>query len=138
MARVFGNEFALNNALNLDLYAGLNFTQIGSESAQIWGSDVEFERINSLKSKLGARLDYDVSAKFELFASAAWEHEFGGKAKGTVKGKNVVAPSLKGNTGVGEIGAKFSNGGFGGELFVRGLTGKKEGINGGISLKYEF
>ena len=51
---------------------------------------------------------------------------------------DIDAASVKGNTAIGEIGAKYSSGKLDTSLKLEGLSGKKEGINAGLRFVYKF
>ena len=76
----------------------------------------------------------------ELFAGAAFEREFKGKIGGynSTHAMDIDAASVKGNTAIGEIGAKYSSGKLDTSLKLEGLSGKKEGINAGLRFVYKF
>ncbi|MDR0736208.1 MAG: hypothetical protein LBF51_05145, partial [Zoogloeaceae bacterium] len=66
---------------------------------------------------------------------------FEGKAKAKANGYALDAPSLRGDTGIGEIGFTFTPSktlplaiDFG----VQGYAGKKEGVTGSLRVKYAF
>jgi hypothetical protein len=64
---------------------------------------VEFDAVNFLQERVGIR--YATAwAKNEIYVGAAYDYKFGGKAKIRAMGVATDAPSLKGGTGIGEIG----------------------------------
>ena len=53
----------------------------------------------------------------------------------------IGSPSLKGDTGVGELGLTVrpvKDSGFSFDLGVQGYTGVREGVSGSVQLKLEF
>ena len=92
---------------------------------------------------LGLALSPALCDELAPYAGAAWEYEFDGKAKATTYGFDVPAPSLKGSTGVGELGLSFtpnvlSQNAFSVDLGLQGYTGMREGLGGSVQMKFEF
>lgn len=130
-------------ASSVDVYAKYIFTRLGSTSATLsTGEYYRFEAVTSAKTKLGLRYSYEQSTgkvKWAPFIGAAWQKEFKGSADATTNGYAVEAPSLKGSSGVAEIGVSIdSNSGLKAELGLVGFTGKQRGINANIMLQYLF
>ena len=95
------------------------------------------------RTRVGGRFSYALYDELAPYAGAAWEYEFDGKARATTYGFDVPAPSLKGSTGVGELGISFtpnvlSQNAFAVDLGVQGYTGMRQGISGSVQLKFEF
>jgi hypothetical protein len=67
--------------------------------------------------------------------------EFDGKAKATAHGFDIPAPSLKGATGIAEVGLSIQPS-RSRPLFldigIQGYTGKREGITGNIQIRRAF
>lgn len=102
---------------------------------------MEFDAVNSLRAKAGARYVYGVSDSAEIYVGGAFEREFGGDAKGFnyALNKNIQSPSLKGNSGIFEAGASAAvtdHLTLGAD--VQGYMGLKRGISGGIRAEYKF
>ena len=75
------------------------------------------------------------------YIGAAWEHEFNGRAGATTRGFSIPAPSLRGDTGIGELGLSFKPSAtiplfF--DLGIQGYVGKREGVTGSLQAKLEF
>jgi hypothetical protein len=72
---------------------------------------------------------------------AAWEREFDGRARASVNGYALDAPSLRGNTGVAELGLSVRPS-QALPLFVdvgaQGYAGKREGVTGTLQARFEF
>jgi hypothetical protein len=72
---------------------------------------------------------------------AGLDCEFDGKAQATVHGQNISAPSLAGDTGIGELGftlkpSKSVPLSF--DLGVQGYVGRREGVTGSLQAILEF
>ena len=136
-----GYEWQLNEKAMLDLFGKLLFTRQEGDSANVHDDRLSFKDSDSLRTRLGGRFNYAVTEQFVPYIGAAWEHEYDGKAKSTLNGVNIDAPTLKGDTGVGELGISFTpvaNSAFSLDLGVQGYTGVREGVTGSFQLKYEF
>src|SRR5699024_9981947 len=101
-----GYQMALNDSLSLDLYDKYFWTHIGSDHANIAGDRFKFKSINSNLNRLGARLTHHVVDDWDIYAGGAWEHEFNGKARASVYGLSTTTPSLRGDSGIFELGFK--------------------------------
>jgi outer membrane autotransporter protein len=102
---------------------------------------VTFEAVDSSRLRFGGRLSYAVNETVSPYVGAAWEHEFEGKAKAATNGFDIAAPSLKGNTGIGELGLNLKPSqdlplSF--DVGVQGYTGQREGVTGSVMVKWEF
>ncbi|ALV23627.1 autotransporter domain protein [Campylobacter iguaniorum] len=140
-----GKIFDLGARSNLDLYSKVYCTRTGSKNVNLSsGEDIKFEAINSIVSKTGFRYGYGFNDNLNLYAGAALEHEFDSKIKAhnSFTNQNIEAPSVKGSTGLFELGVKLNpigkNDKFSLDVNLQGLTGKKQGIAGGIEAKYKL
>jgi hypothetical protein len=92
-----------------------------------------FEAVNSHRLRGGTRLAYAVSEQVSPYVGAAYEYEFDGKAGASVYGLPVVdAPSVKGGTGIAELGLNLKpnpDSPVPLDLGVQGYTGKREGVS---------
>uniref|UniRef100_UPI003AF7E228 autotransporter outer membrane beta-barrel domain-containing protein n=1 Tax=Campylobacter hyointestinalis TaxID=198 RepID=UPI003AF7E228 len=140
-----GKIFNLTKRSNIDTYLKAYYTRIEGDKIETLKTKFKFNTSDSFKTKLGARYNYNFTNGFGLYAGAAYEREF----RGDIKGKNLTfdynldAPSLKGNSGIAEIGIRYTKFDNKKERFVIDLgtqesIGKKKGASGTLSLKYEF
>ncbi len=75
----------------------------------------------------------------KLYAGLAWQYEFAGKASAVVNGVDAPSPSLKGHSGMAELGWKTDAGKFLTiDLGVNGWIGKQRGIGGNVGLNWTF
>ncbi|MEG2173637.1 MAG: autotransporter outer membrane beta-barrel domain-containing protein, partial [Desulfovibrionaceae bacterium] len=136
-----GYLFDFTDKANLDLYGKYFWTHQTGQDVTILGDEFQFKDMDSYKLKMGGRFSYAVAESLAPYIGAAWEHEFDGKAKATTYGFDVPAPSLKDDTGVGEIGLSWKPAnaqGFSVDLGAQGYIGQREGISGTLQCKYEF
>ena len=138
-----GYILSLSQKASLDLYGKYFWAHQQGDSVTILGDKFKFDDANSHRTRVGGRFSYALYDELAPYAGAAWEYEFDGKARATTYGFDVPAPSLKGSTGVGELGISFtpnvlSQNAFAVDLGVQGYTGMRQGISGSVQLKFEF
>ena len=102
---------------------------------------MRFNDADSLRTRLGGRFAYTVNEYISPYAGVWWEHEYDSKQRGSVNGNSLSSPSLKGDTGMGELGLSLEPSSslplfF--DLGVQGYTGKREGVTGSLQIKFEF
>jgi hypothetical protein len=105
------------------------------------GDRIEFDAVNSQRVRLGGRVTWDLSEQTEFFAGAAWEHEFDGVARAKAYGRSIKAPSMKGDSALGEIGftaRPSATSPLSLEVTVQAYDGDRQGASGGLNLKYMF
>ncbi|MDR1037502.1 MAG: S8 family serine peptidase [Deltaproteobacteria bacterium] len=105
------------------------------------GDAVKFDDVNSSRLRLGGRFSCVVNDYVTTYLGAAWEHEFDGKVSASANGFRINAPSLRGDTGIGELGLVFRPSpafplSF--NLNVQGYTGKRGGFSGGFKIRLDF
>ena len=137
-----GYVWDLTDALSLDLSAKYFWTwQDSADSDLSTGEALHFDAVNSHRLRLGGRLTWAVTEHVSPYIGAAWEHEFDGKARATSLGYDLDAPSLKGDTGMGELGLSWTPSATTPltiDLAVQGYTGMRQGYTGSLMAKWEF
>lgn len=137
-----GYVWNITEDLSLDMYSKYFWTRQEANSVTLsTGDRVNYEAVDSNRLRLGARMSYAVSESFSPYVGAAYEREFNGKAQATTYGQPITAPSLRGDTGIGELGLQYKpspNVPLTFDLGVQGYTGKRDGITGSLQIKYEF
>ena len=136
-----GYQFQLSEKAMLDLSAKVMWTHQDSDTVTAHHERVKFDEVDSLRTRLGGRLNYSFSEYFTPYFGAYWEHEFDGDAAIKVNGTPMSGPSLEGSTAVGELGFNFKpalDSGLSIDLSAQGYLGTREGVSGSLSLRYEF
>jgi len=137
-----GYIWNINDKASLDIYGKYFWTQVAGDSVTLSTKDpVKFKDADSSRLRLGGRFAYAVNEFVSPYIGAAWEHEFDGKAKATTYGYSIDAPSIRGSTGIGELGLSLTpskNLPLSIDLGVQGYTGKREGVTGSLQLRFEF
>lgn len=140
-----GYIWGLTEQLSLDLSTKYLWTHQGGDNVLVAGDPIHFQSVDSHRWRTGARLAYGVStesgAVVAPYAGAALDYEFGGEAQATVYGRAIEAPSLRGATGVGQLGVSFkpsAQSALSFDLGLEGYAGVREGYSGGLRVKLEF
>ena len=137
-----GYVWNITEAASLDLYGKYFWTRLEGDSVTLsTGDPVRFKNADSSRLRLGGRFAWAVNEHVSPYAGAAWEHEFDGKARATAHGFDIDAPSLSGDTGIGELGLTLTPSAslplyF--DLGVQGYVGRREGVTGSLQVKFEF
>ncbi|MGE4310367.1 autotransporter domain-containing protein [Desulfovibrio sp.] len=137
-----GYIWNITDKASLDLYGKYFWTrQTGDSITLSTGDPIDFDDVYSSRLRFGSRFAYAVNEYVSPYVGAAWEHEFDGKARASTNGYDMKAPSLRGDTGIGELGLTFTPSqtlplSF--DLGVQGYVGKREGVTGSLQAKYEF
>jgi len=137
-----GYIWKITEAASLDLHAKYFWTrQQGINVRLSTGDPVKFKDSDSSRLRLGGRFAYAINEHVSPYIGAAWEHEFDGRVKATTYGHGIPGPSMRGDTGIGELGltlkpCKTLPLSF--DLGVQGYVGKREGVTGSLQVRFEF
>ena len=105
------------------------------------GEPYQFDAVNSQRLRIGGQYQHAFSERVTFQAGAAWEYEFDGKATGRIFGHELASPSLKGSTGIFNLGLTLrpdQGKRWNIDLGVQGYTGKRRGAGGSVQVKYAF
>lgn len=135
-----GKEFNLKNKDKVDVYGRYAWTHTGSSEATTnWKDELKFDGINSHRILLGSRYTHAVNERNELYAGLGWQYELGGKVKGSIYGYSAPEPSLKGSSGLLELGWKAAaEENMTVDLNLSGWTGKQRGVMAGVNMQWKF
>lgn len=126
----------------VDLYARYMYGNTnGSNTTADSGEALRFSAVNSHRTMAGVRYNHLLTDTATLYAGAAWMHEFDGDARSVIGGFTSPSPSLKGSSGMAEIGTVFAP--FDSQhvllnLNVQGWTGVQRGISGSAGCSVKF
>ena len=127
---------------SLDIYGKYYWTRVlGTDETLNTGDHVDFDDITSSRTRLGARYAYQATEHVSTYIGAAWEHEFEGVSDSSVFGYGIDSPKIRGDSGRGEMGLRFTPTDdlpLTVDLGVQGYAGKKEGVTGSLFVQYEF
>ncbi|MDO4796131.1 MAG: autotransporter outer membrane beta-barrel domain-containing protein, partial [Brachymonas sp.] len=101
----------------------------------------QFDAMNSQRLRIGGQYQHAINDSATFQAGAAWEYEFDGKAAGRIFGRELASPSLKGHTGIFNLGLRLKPGQskrLTVDLGAQGYVGMRRGVSGHVQLKYAF
>jgi len=137
-----GYVWKMTENASLDLSGKYFWTRQEGESVTLsTGDPIDFGDVDSSRLRLGSRFSYIVNEYITPYIGAAYEHEFDGKARASTNGYDMEAPSMGGDTGIGELGLVYTpltSLPLSFDLGVQSSVGKREGVTGSVQVKYEF
>lgn len=137
-----GYVWDLGNAQSLDMYGRYTWGHLGADSVAIGNDRLEFAASQSARLRVGARWSYAATEKLRPYVGLGVEREFKGAASGSSYGLAIEQPSLKGNTGIVELGLtllpQVAQQGWEISLGLQGYIGKREGVSAAAKAKYVF
>lgn len=137
----FGKEKEVGQNRTLDTYVKGIWTHQNASSATVTGDPISFDAVNSNRWQLGMKLTHKVNEQTTVRSGLAYSYEFDGKARGTAYGMSIDAPSLKGSTGIVEVGVTLgskNNKNHFFDLSLQGFAGKVKGIAGNVEVTWRF
>jgi hypothetical protein len=140
-----GKVNKINDTTKADLYAKLFYTHQGGDSVTLGGEGngevYDFDAVDSTRARVGARLSKDYGERSSGYVGLAYEYEFDGEARATVKGLSTPAPSIKGSNGLLEVGYILQPKGVNDPMInigLQGWGGKKQGFTGNVNFVWKF
>ncbi len=126
--------------LDLNLFASYLLGHTGSISGTINGLHYRMNPMTSHRAQLGVTGAYQLRSSIIPYMSLAFDHEFNGKANLALTNTSsaITAPSIKGSSGVAELGCQFKGKRWTGKLGVEGALGKRRGVSVRGGLHYQF
>ena len=130
-----GKTKQLNANAAFDIYGEYFYTRENGDSAVLSsGETYDFDSIASNRVRIGTRYTRQYGSGHELYAGAAYEYEFSGNASASYDGYVIPNSSLKGGSGMFELGYKIFTPTANVkrpvslDLSLTGWVGKKEGV----------
>ena len=137
-----GKDFRVREGDTVSAYVRYSYAHTAGASAHLSsGETCDFDAVNSHRLRIGTRYTHGETALSQLYAGLAWEYEFGGDARATYDGDSAPSPSLRGGSGLLELGYRFApkaDSRISYDLNLSGWQGKRQGVTGGISVKWAF
>ena len=98
--------------------------------------------LTSSKFKAGFKDTMKFSDTSSLYAGLAYQYEAKGDAKGSLSAFNqsasIASPSLKGSTGIGEIGYTYETNSIKFDIGAKGYVRKERGYSGNLGVTFKF
>lgn len=125
---------------SLDFSAKLLYTGLqGDSDTNSAGDRMKVDDTDSTRTQLGVKYEHQLGDSFNAFTRVAWDYEFDGKTTGHYNQYEISNSDPSGSTGIGEIGLQWQAAqNFSVGLATHGLTGKREGYGGDLSLRLAF
>ena len=140
-----GKVTELNDTTKADVYAKLLYTHQNGDSVTLQGEGngevYDFDAVDSTRARVGARVSKAYSERGTGYVGLAYEYEFDGEARATVKGFSTPSPSIKGSSGLLELGYILQPKGVNDptiNIGLQGWSGKKQGVTGNVNFVWTF
>ena len=136
-----GQQRQLSKNTSLDIYGKYFYIHQQGSDFEVLGEQVTTAAVKSSRMQIGGRLTKQVTADVSYYGGVAWEYEFDGAADMAVAGADLAAPSLKGSSGIVEMGIRLKPSKTGKitlDLGAQGHFGKRRGFSGGLQINYSF
>ena len=140
-----GKVTELNDTTKADVYAKFMYTHQNGDSVALSGEgageEYDFDAVDSTRVRVGARVSKAYSERGTGYAGLAYEYEFDGEAKATVLGFSTPSPSIKGSSGLLELGYILQPKGVNDpaiDINLQGWGGKKQGFTGNVNFVWKF
>ncbi|MCL1972132.1 MAG: autotransporter outer membrane beta-barrel domain-containing protein [Endomicrobia bacterium] len=135
-----GQIFKLSEKISLDYSWKYALTSVGkSETDLSTGEKYKMDSFVSSRVKAGAKSEYKINETIKPYLELAYDYELSGDINAKVDGCEIEAPSLKGGTFIGGLGAsakvmeRLTL-----DLGVNVLSGVRSGVTGGLQAKLQF
>ena len=140
-----GKVVDINADSNIDYYGKFFYTHQTSDTVDIRTSfgdtKFDFDSINSYRTRLGARWNKKLNARDTFYAGLAWDYEFDSEARASFNGMAAPTPTMKGSSGLLELGWKMKaskENPVSVDLGLNGWVGKQRGVSFNAGFSWEF
>ena len=138
-----GKIVPVNDKSSMDYYGKLFYTHQNGDSVDLQKQygEMDFDAINSFRTRLGFRYNHNVSEDSTFYTGLAWDYEFGSEARASYRGLSTPTPSMKGSSGLLEIGWKrpiSEKNPVAIDVNLTGYAGKQWGISANVGLNWSF
>ena len=127
-----GKILTLANGNTLDFYGKYFHARTGSDDVTLSsGEQYHFDAVESDTVRIGGRYTHPVSSTASIYAGLAYQYEFNGDARAHYKGMSTASPSIKGGSGLLELGWQVKPSAHSPltlDLGLTGWVGRQEGV----------
>lgn len=133
-----GHQLSFDH-ISLDNSLAYVYSRMGSDSAEIKGTTVQFAHINANRLKAQTKLSY-LTGNFQPFVKLKFDYKLNGVSKITAQpDEEGFQQAFKGGSVGGEIGFKYHfTPAAKASLSFGHMTGKREETNGKLEFTYQF
>ena len=135
-------DIGKNNTL--DYYGKYFYSHTGGDDVTMHTTlgDVaaNFDSVDSNRLRIGARITHAMNEKNKIYGGLAYQYEFSGNARATFNGTAAPSPSVKGSSGMMELGWQVKPGKSPMviDLGVTGWVGKQRGVTANLQATWTF
>ncbi len=128
----------------LDYYGKYFYSHTGGDSVTIHATagdeTMDFSSVNSHRLRVGARITHKLNENNKIYGGLAYQYEFKGNARATYNGGSTPSPTVKGSSGLLELGwqVKPGKGPMSIDLGVTGWVGKQRGVTANVQANWTF
>lgn len=137
-----GYVWALDSKQAVDFYGRYTWSRLNAKDVQVVDEDMSFGSAHSQRLRVGARYGYAYEENVIPYIGLAYERNFKGDVSGSAYGFTIKENSLRGNTGILELGAMVKPMGVNAPLSVhvgvQGYVGQREGVSAAAKVRYVF
>jgi outer membrane autotransporter protein len=136
-----GYEHRIGKHSILDGYAKLIWTQQESKSVRTnYDEKLSFDQMDSIRSRIGARLIHTTEKGVRWWGGLAYEYEFDGETNASIDGMKIRHDNeMKGHTGMAEGGIEWAaNKDWTMNASATGMLGQRRGLVGQLQARYKF
>ncbi len=136
-----GHQGNIGKYIGYDIYGKFMWNHQNGDDVDVNGEKIQFHDIDSVKTRIGLRVDYEGGKVVRPFLGLAWDREFNGEANAKVNGYRIDAPTLNGSTGLLELGISCRPGSKSNwqlDFAATGYIGVRRGLRGSAHFVCNF
>ena len=142
-----GRVQELSKKSNINYYGKLFYTHQEGDDVTVNRPHIgdsfvyNFDAINSCRLRLGTRFTQKLNNTDSFYAGLAWDYEFDSEARAHYNGMSTPAPSMKGSSGMLELGWKqeaTKENPIGVDVGLTGWCGKQRGVSFNAGFSWAF
>lgn len=133
------NNLTPDKTDTIDTYARYFYTHQSGYDATIAGDDYTFDAVNSSWIRIGTRLTHAFNPNSSIYYGAGYQYQFTGNSTGYMGGLATDSPTLKGGTGLVELGFKQQLAkDFAIDASATDYFGREKGVTFKVDATYKF
>lgn len=137
-----GRVIPVSKQDNMDVSLRYLYSHNGGDNVQLsTGENYDFDAVNSQRLRAGFRWTRNFDEKNAMYAGMAYQYELAGDARANCRGFGLASPSLKGSSGMLEIGYRVKpskESPLTVDFNLAGWVGQQKGVTGQIGFICNF